>query len=47
MNRGVRSGTREKSEPKLESKFDRLFDEVGYPRLVLSDCKIVQLDRIK
>jgi len=27
LNRGVRSGTREKSEPKLESKFDRLFDE--------------------
>ena len=27
-NRGVLAGTREKSEPKLESKFDRLFDEV-------------------
>ena len=27
-SRGVLAGTREKSEPKLETKFDRLFEEV-------------------
>ena len=27
-SRGILAGTREKSEPKLETKFDRLFEEV-------------------
>ena len=29
-SRGILAGTREKSEPKLETKFDRLFEEVMF-----------------
>ena len=38
-SRGILAGTREKSEPKLETKFDRLFEEVMFLSFIVYSSK--------
>ena len=46
-SRGILAGTREKSEPKLETKFDRLFEEVIFHQTQVHSCIVLPCHSVR